>query len=40
MDAESRLPDALNNLIISRQMIRNGEPPMKKIKIKFIVNNV
>ena len=35
VDAESRLPDALKNLIISRQMIRNGNegPQMKKKKV-------
>ena len=32
VDAESRLPDALKNLIISRQMIHNAneESPVKK----------
>ena len=36
VDAESRLPDALKNLIISRQLIPNGneEPQMNKKKYR------
>ena len=41
VDAGSRSPNVLKNLIISYQMIRNGVPLVKKKKSKqFIVNNV